>query len=286
MAHLPGEPQRLASPPPGELPDRDDVGGEPPLQRDLGELFPSAERGDAERLDLTRDVEIARGGPRGDDRTRELEGHVAVRGADHDVAALHADPPDADAKRTGLERVRQGEESGSIAGRGRDRGVELDVGGQGRHRELPAPEACDVDAQVDRRRAEPGGAGRGRARAHLEILQRHPSAPGAQVHGAHPRRLPERLREQSLDALARERRSVEPYDHPGAHQDGAHYRQHGEQRGVPPAKSPHPHHVAPDLNQRPVEVEKGIGELCPACFGRVKCEGDQRPITRPLAFGE
>ena len=242
---LADEPQRFTLPAPGDLAKADDVGGEAAVERDLVELLPAAHGVDAERAQLPGHLEVASHGPGRDVGARDLEVHAGLRHADHDVAARDPDPTDADAYGTRLERLRERKERGAAPGRGGNREVQVEVGGDGGDGELPAPQARDVDAHVDGPSPDQHAGRRRGAGADLQMIQRDAPEQGPEAYGAQPCRLPQRLRQQGLDALAGERGAVESHDCPGRHEGNAHHAQHGEQHSVPPAESSSdPHRVA------------------------------------------
>ena len=241
VAQLSFELHRLAMPAPADLSDPDHVRREPAVDHDLVDLLATAGGVRAEHIEAARDVGVSRRRPGDDVSARDLDGQRGLRMVDHGVAALHPDAPDADADGARLDVLGEREESGATRlciGR---RHLEVDIARERGDGELPAPQARDVDAHVDGRRAEADATGRRRARRYQEVDDRHPRAPRGDTHVSHASRLPQRIGEQRLDAFARERGAQDVDDGPRARDDDAHRRQEGEYRHVPPAKSCDPH---------------------------------------------
>ncbi len=213
------------------------------VQIEAIELLAEAERLHAQCLDLPGDIEVPGGWPPRDVRSRDLDGHRGLRIADRRVPVRHPQRADADAKRPGREVLGQGEEGGAAGAVAGQRHREVEIGGAGRHDELSAPQAGDVDAHVDGRRAEADAAWRRRAGRHVDVVEREPQSPRAELDGAHASGLSQRVGEKRLDALARERGAPDQRGDPRGDEEEAGAHENREESRAPPAKPCGPHGV-------------------------------------------
>jgi hypothetical protein len=213
----------------------DGVAGDAGFDGDALDVLAPAARIHAHGADLSAEIDRSGGRPCRDVGAGELDREPVLRPAEHDLAILDADASDADAERADVHRIRDRKDLGAPRRpRAADRELDAKIGRERGERDRAPPHAGDVDRHVHRRRAERRAAGRCRAPRRIEIDQRHPAAPRLERDATHADRLPERLGQQGLHSLGRERRTVDAHDGPRADDDDADPGEHGKANRPPP----------------------------------------------------
>lgn len=130
MAHLAVDLHRLALPAPADLPDADEIGREPAVDRHLIDLLMAAERVEVERLEPGGNVEISLRGAGRDVAARDLERPRGVRLSNDGVGALDSYRPDADTEGSDVDVPGQRKDVGAARGRSGHSHLEVEISGE------------------------------------------------------------------------------------------------------------------------------------------------------------